>query len=65
VGLLLRFIEPAAGRLTMDGKLSLEISLKAWRSRFAWVPQNPFLFHDTLAANLRLAKPDASESEIS
>ena len=60
LALLLRFIEPDAGQLTINGKPSTEISPAAWRSRIAWVSQNPFLFHDTIAANLRLARPEAT-----
>ena len=64
VALLLRFIEPATGQITLDGKPSTEISLEAWRSRIGWVSQNPFLFHDTIAANLRLARPAATIDEL-
>jgi ATP-binding cassette, subfamily C, bacterial CydCD len=62
--LLLRFIEPSGGRITINGRSSTEIPLAAWRALFAWVPQDPYLFHDTLAANLRLAKPDATDAEL-
>ncbi len=63
--LLLRFIEPGSGSICMDDQPSTDIPLETWRRRFAWVPQNPYLFHDTIAANLRLAKPDATEAELS
>ena len=36
-----------------------------WRREMAWVPQNPYLFADTIAANIRLARPEASHDEIS
>ena len=64
VALLLRFIEPATGQITLDGKPSTEISLEVWRSRIGWVSQNPFLFHDSIAANLRLARPEATDDEL-
>jgi ATP-binding cassette, subfamily C, bacterial CydCD len=63
--LLLRFIEPVSGQLTINNQPSTEIPLEAWRRCFAWVPQDPFLFHDSIAANLRLAKPDATQAELS
>ncbi len=63
--LLLRFIEPSSGRITIDDGPIKIIPLEAWRSLFAWVPQDPFLFHDTISANLRLAKPDATQAELS
>jgi ATP-binding cassette subfamily C protein CydCD len=64
VALLLRFVEPQAGQLTINGQPSTGIPLEIWRSQFAWVPQNPFLFHDTIAANLCLARPEASADEL-
>jgi len=62
--LLLRFIEPSAGEIRVDGQLLSTISPENWRAQTAWVPQMPYLFNDTLAANLRLAKPDASDDEL-
>ena len=62
--LLLRFIEPVSGGLTMNNISFTDIPLGSWRRRFAWVPQEPFLFHDTIVANLRLARPDATQAEL-
>ena len=62
--LILRFIEPNQGAITLDGRLLEEIDVSLWRSQIAWVPQTPHLFHDTIAANLRLARPEASEEEL-
>ena len=62
--LLLRFIEPDRGTITV-GNISLgEINPAAWRKQVAWVPQNPFLFHTSVLENLRLARPEASLDEI-
>ena len=38
--------------------------MKAWREQIGYVPQDTFLFNDTLRANLLWAKPDANEEEI-
>ncbi len=62
--LLLRFIEPSQGRILVNGAPLTEIHPDAWRAQLAWVPQQPHLFNDTLSANLRLAKPDASREEM-
>ncbi len=62
--LLLRFIEPDSGTLLLDGARSSQVSRDDWRSSFTWVPQQAFLFHNTIAANLRLAKPDATPAEL-
>ena len=62
--LLLRFIEPDRGSITIDGVPLDEIDLAAWRARVAWVPQQPHLFHGTIADNIRLARSDASEADV-
>lgn len=62
--LLLRFLEPQAG-LILTGDTDLkEIPPDAWRRQVAWVPQKPTLFKDTIAANLCLARPDATSDEL-
>ncbi len=62
--LLLRFGEPQAGRILVDGRPLAGVPVEAWRQRIAWVPQRPFLFHDSLAANIRLGRPEASLAEV-
>lgn len=62
--LLLRFIAPQHGQIRV-GSLPVEhIPVDAWREQLAWVPQHPYLFSDTLAANLRLARPAAAEADL-
>jgi ATP-binding cassette subfamily C protein CydCD len=62
--LLLRFLQPQRGEIIVDGKSLSEIPLKLWYENLSWVPQNPYLFDDTISANIKLAKPDAAHSEI-
>jgi ATP-binding cassette subfamily C protein CydD len=62
--LLLRFIEPDRGSITVGGQSLHELSREAWREQVAWVPQNPYLFHGTVAENIRLARPDASSEQV-
>src|SRR5579859_5412646 len=64
VSLLLRFIEPDQGEITVDGVLLSALPLAAWRERVAWVPQAPHLFHTTLADNIRLARPQAPLADV-
>ncbi|MER7620385.1 thiol reductant ABC exporter subunit CydD [Streptomyces sp. NPDC126503] len=40
------------------------LDLAAWRERIAWVPQRPYLFAGTIAENVRLARPDASDEAV-
>lgn len=65
VSLLLRFIQPDAGQLTVNGMPLNSIDPDAWRAQIAWVSQKPYLFNDTIAANLRLARPNATDDELS
>ena len=62
--LLLRFIHPGGGQITVNHEPLSKFSLESWRSLIAWVPQNPFIFHDTVSANLRLARPDATDEQL-
>ena len=63
-GLLLRFLEPSAGRITVGGLDLATMDAAAWRSRIAYVPQAPHLFHGTVAENIRLARPDATDEQV-
>lgn len=62
--LLLRFIEPTSGEILLDGIPLVNFPVNAWRKHIAWVSQSPSLFSDTIAANLRLAKPYANWDEM-
>ncbi len=62
--LLLRFWDPQAGRILLDGVPLPELSAAALRARIALVAQDTYLFNDTLAANIRLARPDADDAAV-
>jgi thiol reductant ABC exporter CydD subunit len=62
--LLLRFVVPDAGEVTVGGIDLRTIDPAAWRSRIAWVGQRPSLFAGTIAANLRLGRRDARETDL-
>lgn len=62
--LLMRFYEPDAGEIAYDGTKIGEINTAALRGGISYVTQETFLFHDTVAANLRVAKEDASKEEL-
>ena len=61
---LLRFVDPERGRVTVGGEPLTEIDPARWRTRVAWVPQQASLFHGTVADSLRLARPDASDDDL-
>ncbi|MDI3420507.1 thiol reductant ABC exporter subunit CydD [Streptomyces luteolus] len=61
---LLGFVRPDEGRVTVDGTDLATVSLDAWRERIAWVPQHPHLYAGTIAENVRLARPEASDEAV-
>jgi ATP-binding cassette subfamily C protein CydD len=62
--LLLRFIDPDRGSITVDGRPLASLDPSAWRARVAWVPQNPYLFNASVKENIRIARPAASREEV-
>ena len=59
--MLLGLLEPTAGKILVDGVEIDASNRRRWRDQVAYVPQDVFLLHDTIAANLRLAAPQASD----
>jgi subfamily B ATP-binding cassette protein MsbA len=59
-----RFHDVSSGQLLIDGKDIKLYSLNSLRQQISIVTQEAILFNDTIAANIALGKPDATESEI-
>ncbi|HEY7295102.1 MAG TPA: ABC transporter ATP-binding protein, partial [Dehalococcoidia bacterium] len=64
VNLLLRFVDPQQGRVLLGGHDVRELPFAAIRGQVALVAQDTYLFHGTVAENLRLGKPDATQAEL-
>ena len=62
--LLLRFWDPGVGSVRLAGIDLRKLSLDGLRRHIALVAQDTYLFNDTLEANIRLARPDATVAEI-
>lgn len=62
--LLLRFLTPTGGLISVNGIDLCAFSPDDWRRQVAWVPQTPYLFADTIANNIRLARPDAPLADV-
>ena len=62
--LLLRFWDPQSGRILLDGVPLPDLSLDTLRARIALVAQETWLANDTLEANIRLARPDATPEAL-
>jgi ATP-binding cassette subfamily B protein len=62
--LLLRFYDPEAGAVRLDGVPVSAASLSAVRERIALVPQEVALFADTVAENIRYGTPSATDDDV-
>ncbi len=62
--LLAGLVMPERGRVVIDGVVLDEALMRAWRGRTAYVPQDVFLFHDTIRANLAWVAEDADEAAM-
>jgi len=62
--LALRLYDPTSGRILLDGHDYRQIKLKTLRQHIAVVSQETYLFHASIADNLRYARPDATSAEL-
>jgi subfamily B ATP-binding cassette protein MsbA len=64
LNLIPRFYDPTGGRVLLDGRDVREATLASLRDQIALVTQEPFLFDDTIRANIGYARPEASQEAI-
>ncbi|HEU0213682.1 MAG TPA: ABC transporter ATP-binding protein [Jiangellaceae bacterium] len=62
--LLTRLMDPVEGRVVVDGVDLRDVRFSSLRERIVMVPQEGFLFDDTLAANIRYGRPAASDDDV-
>ena len=62
--LLLRFVDIESGAILLGGQRIDEISQTALRRSIAYVPQDPSMFHRSIADNIRIGRPDATHDEV-
>ncbi|WP_407659296.1 thiol reductant ABC exporter subunit CydD [Jiangella rhizosphaerae] len=64
VNVLLGLVTPTSGRVLAGGADVASAEAESWRRQLAWVPQRPHLFARTVAENIRLGRPDATDDEV-
>jgi subfamily B ATP-binding cassette protein MsbA len=64
LNLIPRFYDATSGRVTLDGQDVRDVGLASLRHHIALVTQEPFLFDDTIRANIAYARPDATDAEV-
>lgn len=62
--LLLRLIEISDGEILIDNQSISKVSQQSLRQSISYVPQEPLMFHRTIAENIKYGKPDADHKEI-
>ncbi|RUS46685.1 ABC transporter ATP-binding protein [Cohnella sp. AR92] len=62
--LLVRFYDPDAGQIAVNGRDLREYKREDWGSKLSIVFQNPFLFPDTIRSNLNLGSEERTQEEI-
>ncbi|MBV8097896.1 MAG: thiol reductant ABC exporter subunit CydD [Verrucomicrobia bacterium] len=64
IKLLLQFMQPATGRMVVNGESLSEISPEVWRTQVAYVSQFPHFFEGTVLDNLRIASPGVALEQV-
>ncbi len=64
LNLVPRFYDPTEGSISIDGQDIREVTVASLRQASSLVTQDPFLFDDTVRANIAYGRPDASEDDI-
>ncbi|MBE0698541.1 MAG: ATP-binding cassette domain-containing protein, partial [Anaerolineaceae bacterium] len=62
--LVLRFMAPDRGQIRVNGMDLVAMDVESWREQIAWVPQQPAIFHGSIADNLRIARSQATEEDL-
>lgn len=62
--LLLRLAEPTAGRVVAGDVDAADVDPDAWRAQVSWVPQRATILRGTVAENIRLGAPDATDVHV-
>lgn len=63
-GLIMRFYDIDGGEILIDGQNIAEVTQASLRQAIAYVPQEPMMFHRSIAENIAFGKPTANQKEI-
>ena len=64
LNLLMRFYDVENGAIEIDGQDIRDVSQKSLRDNITFIPQEPMLFHRTVAENIKYGNPKATEEQI-
>jgi len=57
-------VQPSSGSVEVDGINLANINSRSWRKKIAIAPQEPVIFRDTLANNIRYGQPNATDNDV-
>ncbi|GIN65395.1 thiol reductant ABC exporter subunit CydD [Bacillus sonorensis] len=58
------FLQTAGGTIEVGGAERTHLQAESWQRQLIYIPQHPYIFPDTLSANIRFYHPDASSEEV-
>jgi ATP-binding cassette, subfamily C, bacterial CydD len=64
IDVLSGFLSPSSGEFLLDDKRLNDLSQNNWQGQLTYIPQHPYLFHNTVLDNIRFYQPEASENEV-
>ncbi|HJV31404.1 MAG TPA: thiol reductant ABC exporter subunit CydD, partial [Bacillales bacterium] len=64
IDLLSGFTIPKTGEIQFGEKIIKSFSHKTWQDQLAYIPQHPYIFHDTVFNNIRFYQPEATKKEV-
>jgi subfamily B ATP-binding cassette protein MsbA len=64
LSLIPRLHDATSGIITLDGADIRDVTMQSLRAAIAYVGQDTLLFDDTIAANIRMGRPDATDAEV-
>ncbi|WP_251554747.1 thiol reductant ABC exporter subunit CydD [Neobacillus muris] len=64
INLLSGFISPLSGEFQLNEKKLSSLSFHDWQKQITYIPQNPYIFNDTMINNIRFYEPTATEWEV-
>jgi ATP-binding cassette, subfamily C, bacterial CydD len=64
IDILSGFLTPSSGEFLVNGKKLTTFSQMDWQNQITYIPQHPYIFHDTLLNNIRFYNPEATKKEV-
>ncbi|EUJ30934.1 putative ABC transporter required for expression of cytochrome BD [Listeria floridensis FSL S10-1187] len=64
IDVLSGFLAPTTGSFAMDNKTNVTLTDHAWQKQVTYIPQHPYLFHDTIDGNIKFYHPDSTQADV-